>query len=316
MAVTAVRQISSTLKIGDDREREYTVLYEVQSDAPTSDGPLTIALASSLPSPGVQYTFGGESDPDAVCIGAAGDIQYRDVSDSRRIWVVPVKFATTGVTGGSGQDGQSGPQQIDGPWVVSGDVTGRMIAKLSDLDDKALTNSVGERFIPALEAQLNMATIKLSRKTSSLDFLTWLTTVDAISSAVFWGQPAYTWKCLKWNWSVQWRGVNAYVQNDVELQYNATTWIVKPVDYGTRYLDPLDAVAKPDGSPNYKYVKHMGEIARDGVLLDGRGFILPDGANPVFLDGQAGRRGPFRFNGTVDFNTLFPATIPGPITGI
>jgi hypothetical protein len=315
MAVTAVRQISSTLKIGDDREREYTVLYEVQSDAPTSDGPLTIASAASLPSPGVQYTFGSESDPDAVCIGAAGDIQYRDVSDSRRIWVVPVKFATTGVTGGSGQDGQSGPQQIDGPWVVSGDVTGRMIAKLSDLDDQPLTNSAEERFVPALESQLNMATIKLSRKTSSLDFLTWLTTVDAINSAAFWGQLAYTWKCLKWSWSVQWRGSNAYVQNDVELQYNASGWLVKPVDFGRRYVDVLDPF-NDDGTTKYKPVKQMGELSAEGVFLDGQGGLLTAGATPVFLDGQAGRRGPFRFNGTVDFNTLFPATIPGPITGI
>ena len=313
MAVTAVNAISSTLKITDDRERQYTVLYEVLTDSRT-DGPKTVASAGGLPSPGTSYSYGDESDVDALCIGAAGDIGCRDLGESRKVWVVPVLFGTAGITGGSNSDGSSGPQQIDGPWVVSGDTVGRMVAKLSDLDNVPLCNSVGERFIPAPEAQLNMATVKLSRKTSSLSFVDWLTTVDAINSTAFWGQPAFTWKCLRWTWSVQWRGVSAYVQNDVELQYNAEGWKFKPVDYGKRYIDPLDPVK--DGLPNYKYVKHQGEIAADGMFLDGQSHLLPDGAAPVLLDGNGGRRGPFRLNGTTDFNSIFPAVIPGPITGI
>lgn len=314
MAVTAVNAISSTLKITDDRERQYTVLYEVLTDSRT-DGPKTVASAGGLPSPGTSYSYGDETDVDALCIGAAGDIGYRDLGESRKVWVVPVLFGTAGITGGSNSDGSSGPQQIDGPWVVSGDTVGRMVAKLSDLDGVPLCNSVGERFIPAPESQLNMATVKLSRKTSSLNFLDWLTTVDAINSTAFWGQVAYTWKCLRWTWSVQWRGFNAYVQNDVELQYNASGWKFAPVDYGKRYIDPLDAF-NGDGSTKYKPIRQQGELSSEGEFLDGFGHLLLPGASPVLLDGNGGRSGPFRLNGTTDFNSIFPAVIPGPITGI
>ena len=313
MAVVAVRPFSATLKIADDRERDYTVIYEVESDSPTTDGPRTISSAAALPSPGTEYSYGDETDSEALCVGAAGDIGYRDVGESRRIWLVPVRFTTTGITGGS-QDGSGTNQTIDGPWVVSGDISARMVAKLSDLDGRATTNSVGERFVPALEAPLNQPAVKLGRKTSTLDFGLWVTTVNAISSEIFWGQSAYTWQCAKWVWSVQWRGSRPYVQNDVELTYDAATWLVKPVDYGTRYIDPADAV-NADGTPKYKYVKHQGEIAREGVFLDGLGHQLAAGADPVLLDGLAGRRGPFRFNGTTDFNLIFPSVIPGPITG-
>lgn len=313
MSVTAVNPIHSSLTITDDRERSYTVTYEVVTDD-RLDGPKTVASAAGLPSPGAQYSYGNESDPDALCIGAAGEIQLRDVQQTRRVWTVPVLFATTGVSGGSGGDGQSGPQQIDGPWIVSGDTSTRMVAKLSDLDDVPLTNSAGERFVPAPETPLTQGAVKLTRKTSSLNFLDWLTTVNAINSTAFWGQPAYTWKCAKWTWSVEWRGVSAHVKNDVELLYDAAGWKLKPVDYGHRYIDPLDAF-NADGSIKYKAIKQQGELSTEGQFLDGMGHLLAPGASPVLLDGLGGRSGPFRINGTTDFNAIFPSVIPGPITG-
>lgn len=314
MSATLIGPISKALSIDDAGNRTHTVVYAVYTSA-TTEGPISAYTCGGLPQIGEMYNVNGEVDLEAFCCGPTGEITLAESDVSHRKWHVPVVWKT----GGSPTDRSSAAPdqhlQVDANnWVISGDTAFLQWAMEVDAYDTPIRNSAGCRFNPAPETEIASPVITLQRRTSYLPLITWANVVNSINSASYLGLDAYWWKCTRWRWNVEYRGNgSACIMNTVELSVKTDTWLLKPLDQGFYYIDPARPV-KDDGTTNLLPILVRGELTSEPQLLDGNGGVLSDGATPVILDGTHGGRdnGPFYKQKYVDFNTYFPAYLPGP----
>jgi hypothetical protein len=304
VSVTNIGFISVSGTDTEDWHRQYDVVAQVTCSS-ESDGPQTVlnGVRSSLQY-GSTFAYGNDSDPYATL----RSIRNARRTDKRKIWQVDLQYSTKG----SQRDPADQPgDPLSWAWKVRGSFGSGQKWLTKDRTGRALVNSANEPFedVPPIDNPLLI--LALEKNTATIDLDQWAEARGKVNDATLWGLSGRRVRLMQWAWDVAWTGNGqAYIVNKFEVSIDFDGYYYEPLDMGFREIDGIDL----DGNATYSPMLLKGELPSKPLFLNGQGGRLAEGANPIYFDGVGDNPEPFELEDQYDFSTIFPATLPGPIT--
>lgn len=310
MAVVGTAQpIESSGSFGN--AAEYTVTYQVITDS-AGDGPAVAQGATGIPSRGVAYSFGNESDP--FCFAESATAKLVGVEQSRKQWHVTVTFKHPSL---SEQKDESTAGQYQDPvdmgWKISGSFASGEVPAIRDIDGNLIENSAKQLFInPPLMTDGRMDTLVLQKNTPNISLSLRAYLRGRVNGGPLWGLDARQVKLVRWDYQILYYGAGIpYVANTWEFLIKSQQdpefemieaeigWTDKIIDRGTRFIRDVNA---DDIRERYQAVMINDHEAE--ANLDGNGGLLEPDGDPHWLT--------FKVEPEVNFGLYFPDPLPGP----
>lgn len=281
--------------------RDYTVVYRVITDAIT--GPNEALNYASLPTRNSFYSVaeGVVSETNTGASFRGKGIRYQGKDESRKIFLVTVKFSDNP---GTGQD--KDPEQPPGlPWDAPADISTHSQkdkrAILLDLDGNMIASSAGEPYDPVQEVDDTHYILRIVKNFLNIDLPFNASYRDAVNSDVFFGCAPETVK-VETPGAMErlWFGPQKYFRLTWEFALKSNDdisepgspiailddWRIKLYDYG---MYKLVGVA-----PNQKLEAitdlHGAKLTAPR-LLDNNGAVLGIGETPKLRRTPLGYRG-------------------------
>lgn len=295
MAITLVTEIMEARQASADRKgtRSYTRRWRVHSDTPL-DGPLTACLAVPVlrfdpyAEPGGLVDFGALAE-DIVGVPQSPDDHYR--------WIVTIRYSSAwwdifardsakpSKPHGSPQNNNSDKDSLINPLnrpprVSYGMSFGdRYLEQDFSNPPKALSNSAHDKFDPPYMIPEAYPTITVERNEPFFDLDKQVFYSLTINTKTFLNQEPYTVLCYQITGSNEYENGFVYAKVVYEFRIRRKTWKLQALDQGLAYIDPIngDKRAVIDG---------FGSGYSQPIPLDGTGFPLAIGADPVYLEFQ------------------------------
>lgn len=318
MAATEVNRIESEGDIDEEFHRDYTSTYEVITNDKL-DGPRTARTAdltgsggSKIPGYGDPYLWGNDSDPYAWCRSIKAKLRSR--KEHRRVWTVTVTHSTRPKFRES-----STPREnpLDEPILIYGSFVQFRRPATKDKDGKAIVNTVGEPFVPALERDDSRLSLVIEKNSPTISLAQWALFRDSVNSAAIWGLPTRTVKLITWNWRLAYYAVSSvYVQHRLEFHINTDVYNTAETGRGWDY-NVLNAGFR------YKVDCSSDKEKRQRTIMDGRDQPrhqpTPLSAAGEILDlacGDTEYYRNYRVYNELDFHLIsfIPDPLPGPFT--
>lgn len=265
----------------NDMHRTYKAKFLVESDD-EDDGPQSVTFCAGLPVIGSAWTYGNETDTDALCYPFL-DCEAVIKREKNYRWILSYTFstrpiktcATTAIT-----------NPLSQPMVISGSFFNEQERVCKDVDDKAIISSSLEPIW--VNKDKTKATVSITQTVASLGLSTFAPMINTLNDATLWGMAA---RCIKLR-NVPWRrlvwGVcTYYYERTLEFQVDPDTFDeTKLLDQGHRWLDPDKLLADPglnrqDPNNFVRACDFRGNPNRL-VLLNNNGEKNPDPANQNF----------------------------------
>lgn len=313
MAITEVNRIESEGEIDEEFHRDYTSTYEVITNDKL-DGPRTARTASfggvSIPAYGDSYVWGNDTDPYAWCRSLKAKL--RSVKAHRRHWTVTATHSTRPKFRES-----STPREnpLDEPILIYGSFVQFRRPATKDKDGRAIANTVGEPFVPALERDDSRLSVVLEKNTATISLTQWALFRDAVNSAALWGIPARCVKLIQWNWRLAYYAASSvYVQHRMEFHINTDVYSTAETGLGWDY-NVLNQGFR------YKVNCSSEKEKRQRTIMDGRDQPrhqpTPLSSGGEILDlacGDTEYYKNFRVYNELDFHAIpwIPDPLPGP----
>ena len=305
MSVTSVTCVEVSGDQTEEGHRTYVKTFEVRTSS-ASDGPVTVMLASGLPTRGDYFSYGNDTDFLAMC-KKIGNVKLREINATFRLWRIEAHYSTAG----SKEDPNNQPgNPLDWAWKIKFRPSGARKVMSKDKDGRAIKGSADEPFEPLPEIIAPNGLVLLEKNTATLSLSTWWAYQGAVNDAAIWGLSSSRMARIN-SWTadiVYTGGGGSYVANSFEVEVDRNKFVYTPLDQGFRRLTGVD----PDGKPHFSQIRIEGELPSKPVLLNGLGDQLLANASPVFFDGIGGNPASFKLEDEVDFSAVFPNPLPGP----
>lgn len=236
------------------------------------------------------------------------DKRAEPVPDDPTTWRVTCRYARSPVDPNapnspqppSQNGGGEPPAPIPSQKVTWGTWT-RQKAWDDDRNGVAITNSADDPFDPPITTDEHLIELTVVRSQSTFSTFWKKECEGAVNDAMFpgfgdFGAPKRTLKVVEITGELvpATDKTPRYWTVTIRIQHDPNGWQARPLDRGYRKKVGANRVT----------------ILKDGLrpahppLLDGAGAALADGAAPVFLDGNGGRKGPFIVHWEIDFKQL------------
>lgn len=315
MAIVSCNAITTSLSVDSERHRNYTSIYQVITDS-VNDGPRTVVEASCIPDWGDPYVWNlvtGDIDNWAFCSGY--EVGMPIVRDTRRLWEVIVRHSSRPGFINPRDHATARENPVDEPALLSGSFVGHRRVMRADKDGNAISNTVGEPFIPGIEMDDATLSLIIEKNSSTIALDQWAGFRNAVNSVPIWGLDSRTVKLQQWSWRVHYFAVsNAYIANRMEFEINTDTYDAEETGRGWDF-NILNAGYRHRIDCNADKEKRVREIM-DGIdqprhlptPLDANGAILDLGCgdDPYYKN--------FRGYREKDFHAIpwLPDPLPGP----
>ena len=261
MATKIIGRHGWSLSKGDDYHRTYTLTNLVS--AALTDGPLTVANTSGLPTPRVStWSQSGETDSNAVCLpGLDAEIYSYKPGEASITWKVKQKFSTNVPKLGPCTAAVNNPLLFT--TQTSGGTSSETVQAVFDLDGELIQSSSQEELLgPETSYREGRPTVQLIQHTALLGLSSVARAVFRVNSTPMWGLAKRKIKLENFSWSIKYFGVNSkYYERRFDFIINYETWDRKIPDKGTRALGNRDRDKKwvvPAGADKTK----QGEFNR------------------------------------------------------
>ncbi|NND72987.1 MAG: hypothetical protein HKN43_15540 [Rhodothermales bacterium] len=286
MTVTSV-EYKHNVRGGVDAEgtTSYVDVWYVETDdkndlSNTVRGPQAVALG--LPDYKDPWAPPGTNDSNVYALCTVRDAELLSPEESRLIWKVTLTFTTEGQSrdssggGGSGTGNEEGVQDpLDERWRYSGSYVLTTERTSNDKDGDPIQNSSEESV--HVDRPSGYDSLVMTGNTALIDLPVRTAARAKCNETPMWGLMARQVYLARWDWSIKYRGLTAYVAHRLEwwLKDGTELWNTEFLDVGTRYL--VDNTAKLP-KDRYKYAS-ISDL-QSKVFLDGAGGPLDKTVNP------------------------------------
>ena len=235
MTVTATRLISIDHTIGEMAERNYTLVYEVDTDD-VADSAITARLASGVPSRLSTFSHGNDSDDNAVLL--TKKVKLVKARDSYNRWVVTCGFKTPT----PGLYSSIDPTIVDDPLLQPTKWRGSFVQFLRsvthDKDGTQIKNTAGDAFIdPPITMDDSKLSIIASKNYAEADMPDWATFVNSVNDDAWWGFGSRKIKVQSIEWDQFFFGSVAFYRVDFHFLVDFENWDIKPLHAGFYELE-------------------------------------------------------------------------------
>jgi hypothetical protein len=239
MTVVDVRQLTEREATrGENREREYTLRYLVQTDDPL-DSMNTVLSDSAVPQVGDYYAAAYESDVGAVVTAT----RVQDVNGDPTLWHLDVTYRSEHAEDPNDQQDQA-PEDREGKISYRFEVRERPL--LGDYDDNAsgkwkttlgVANSLNKPFDTPPSYEETYPVITVIKDDLTLDMASIMSINDSINLTSFAGAAADTLKLRVVGINERFEDGKRLWQKTYELTYNKRSWLKYVVDMGYKQDD-------------------------------------------------------------------------------
>ena len=247
--------------------------YDIEFDVDTNE--FDAAHASVVP------RFDAPYPPNPFLV--VSDISAKPVSESRRHWIVQVKFSS-----GAGSSVSGGVDPLSEP----PDITWSTVSDTVEIDVDAngipITNSADEVFDPPIQSEVADLEIRISRNEPLNPMTAFAGFAKKVNTQTWANLPPGTVLMDEISGKKIEHGDLVFYRVDYRLLFRFDGWKIRKLDKGYRTKaanGDLEIMTDKDGNP-----------LSEPVFLDGSGQKLADGASGVFLE--------FEVRQSVNFDVL------------
>lgn len=264
-----------------DGYADYTVVYRVVTDI--VNGPETVRQHPALPTRVSSYAVLAETNANAVFKGKS--IKFQGKEESRKIWLVTVKFSDNPEKG-SKKDPEDPPgNPLNDPAVIETFAIKDKEAYLIDWQGRMLASSAKEPYDPVQERDATRYMLRITRNQDDVDQAFYAAYRDAINEDTFFGCDPYTVK-VETPGAIQvlWAGPLKYYKVVWEFAIRSGETINGVKDDWMNHLYDYGMYKLVGAAPNQKLVQLKdlhGNFLTSPRLLDGAGAVLAVDLNPV-----------------------------------
>lgn len=289
--------------IDADRDREYRVVYYVQTDD-RDDGPLTARTAFGIPDIGDIYITGNDADVSAVVVSKRATQR-----ESPYEWEVEVVYSTD-----TDREPPPSDSPLDEPPRVSISSQSRRVLvpgyfnnpseRLTRTYELGIVNTAGEYYDPQPEIDIAEPVLVVERNYATVDIPLLLSISNCVNASEFYGVEARKLRMGAPRITSAFdRSIGTYWNVVFEMAYKWDTWDVQLLSQGTYSLYAL-------GGGEYEPRQFLDKQGHPRIgLLDENGYALNasdgDEWRGVYYDGgDEPYYQTFRVYGEIDFNSL------------
>lgn len=261
MSIVAVREKKrSAKKVLEKSLREYTRVFEVESDITTEAAGVIIAAIPAV--------VGGfyPTDSGAACIGIEAD----QVEENLNCWSVTANYSSA-YPDPAKQD--ENPLLRPAVWKFGTRTISEAIEK--DLEDQDIANSAFDPHLPPIEIERHIPVVNVTINHTLFVFAYVMEVIGSINSDVWFGFPVRTVKVTGLDVSEKTENNINYYEYNWTLEIEKNEWTLLVLDRGFNVLT---------GAGNKHVTDDHGNPSPNQVLLDGTGQQLADGADPVYSE--------------------------------
>lgn len=282
--------------IDEEGKKTYTRVFVVATDDASDDASIVLA-AEDLPQPNSTYSSGNGSDANAL----AKTFAARRMGRQPKNWLVTVTYMP--IETGELDNEPADPTDVE-QWVPRISISTVTFSQPVDDDaaGRVIANSAGVPVKPKLERDQNRPRITITRNERTPDWFALFNLVDTVNLGAWSGFNIGQLKMagITGTDAIFDDGSTRYRYYEVVYTIDAKMdgWVNKILDEGITELveeapGGQEGTENPHptvGAPQIQLRASLGEPVRKPVLLNGRGKVLPEGGEPVFLEYMLYRR--------------------------